>query len=41
MTYKKDGVSMGAALSPPEFNMKATDSTKVHTFVDLAKGHVQ
>lgn len=36
MTFQKSGISMGAALSPPEFTSKICDDTKVRHFINLA-----
>jgi len=41
MTFRKDGISMGAALTPPEFNAKVTDSKKVVSFLNIAKDFIQ
>jgi len=38
MTFRKEGVPMGAALTPPEFSVKVTDSKKVEKFTEIAKG---
>ncbi|WAR21043.1 CUTC-like protein [Mya arenaria] len=37
MLYRKPGVPMGAALTPPEFNVKVTNVEKVNSFLDIAK----
>ncbi|XP_053407253.1 copper homeostasis protein cutC homolog isoform X2 [Mercenaria mercenaria] len=36
MTFKKEGISMGAALTPPEFSVKVTDERKVKSLVTMA-----
>ncbi|KAK6174538.1 hypothetical protein SNE40_017794 [Patella caerulea] len=36
MNFRKDGISMGATLSPPEFSIKTTDSSKVQQLVEMA-----
>lgn len=37
MTFKKEGITMGAALTPPEFSVKVTDERKVNSLVSVAK----
>ncbi|ESO94969.1 hypothetical protein LOTGIDRAFT_117637 [Lottia gigantea] len=36
MNHRKEGISMGASLSPPEFTVKVTDSKKVQQLVEMA-----
>lgn len=37
MTYQKSGISMGAALSSPEFSRKISDAGKVKQFLTVAR----
>ncbi|XP_060551383.1 LOW QUALITY PROTEIN: copper homeostasis protein cutC homolog [Ruditapes philippinarum] len=36
MTFQKQGISMGASLTPPEFSVKVTDDNKVKNLVTMA-----
>jgi copper homeostasis protein len=36
MTFQKQGISIGASLTPPEFSVKVTDDNKVKNLVTMA-----
>ncbi|OWF43185.1 copper homeostasis protein cutC homolog [Mizuhopecten yessoensis] len=40
MTYQKQGVAIGASLSPPEFSLKAADVCKIRTILLTAKSGI-